>query len=49
MSPNAPGTPIFTVRLDPDLLAAAKNKATEKGETVSDVIRRALDRYTKRN
>lgn len=48
MSPNAPKTPIFTVRLDPDLIAAAKTKAAEKGETVSDVIRRALIRYVKR-
>ena len=31
-----------------DLWTAARAKAAERGETVSDVIRRALERYVKR-
>ena len=45
MSPNRPGTPTTTFRLDPALLAAAKAKAAERGETLSDVVRRALREY----
>ena len=45
MSPNRPGTPTTTFRLDPDLLAAAKAKATTRGETLTDVVRRALREY----
>lgn len=45
MSPNRPGTPTTTFRLDPELLAAAKSKAVERGETLTDVVRRALRKY----
>ena len=47
MTPNRPGTPTTTFRLDPALLARAKAKATERGETVTDVVRRALREYVK--
>lgn len=45
MTPNRPGTPTTTFRLDPDLLARAKSKAAERGETITDVVRRALREY----
>ena len=38
-------TPTRTVRVPEDLWQAAKARAEEKGETVSDVIVRALKRY----
>jgi antitoxin component of RelBE/YafQ-DinJ toxin-antitoxin module len=44
--PNKPKTPIRTIRVTDDLWHAAQNVAKERGETVSDVIRRALIRYT---
>jgi predicted CopG family antitoxin len=46
--PNTPGTPRHTVRVKDDLWNAALAKAEERGESVSDVIRRALERYVKR-
>lgn len=48
MSPNAPGTPRRTIRVPDHLWDAAVAKAAERGETVSDAIRRALERYVKR-
>ena len=45
MTPNRPGTPTTTFRLDPALIAAAKAKAAQNGETVTDVVRRALREY----
>ena len=36
-----------SVRVDPSLWAAAMVRAHSKGETVTDVIVRALTRYTK--
>ena len=47
MTPNRPGTPTTTFRLDPALLALAKAKAAERGETLTDVVRRALVEYAK--
>ena len=47
MTPNRPGTPTTTFRLDPALLVAAKVKAAERGETLTDVVRRALVEYAK--
>jgi predicted HicB family RNase H-like nuclease len=45
--PNRPKTPGRQVRV-PDLLwQAAQARAAERGETVSDVIRRALHDYVK--
>lgn len=46
--PNAPKTPLRNIRVPDALWAAAQAKAADRGETVSDVIRRALERYTKR-
>lgn len=46
--PNQPKTPPRSVRVSDDLWSAAKAKAEERGETVTDVIVRALERYVKR-
>ena len=45
--PNQPKTPNRVVRVDDALWVAAQERAAENGETVSDVIRRALRAYTK--
>jgi hypothetical protein len=47
--PNQPRTPARAVRVPEDLWKAAQAKAEERGETVTDVIRRALDRYVRRS
>lgn len=39
------GTPTITLRLDPALRAAVQAKAAERGETLTDVVRRALVEY----
>lgn len=44
MTPR-PGTPTTSFRLDPALIARAKARAIERGETVTDVVRRALREY----
>jgi hypothetical protein len=44
--PNQPKTPARSVRVPEDLWQAAKASAEKKNETVSDVIVRALRRYT---
>lgn len=46
--PNQPKTPQRTVRVPDDVWEAAKAKAVERGENLSDVIRRALSRYAAR-
>lgn len=46
--PNKPKTPLRSFRIPDDIYEAAQRKAAEKGESVSDVVRRALDRYGKR-
>jgi predicted HicB family RNase H-like nuclease len=46
--PNTPGTPRRTIRVDDELWLSAVVKAAERGESVSDVIRRALERYVTR-
>lgn len=46
--PNQPRTPLRSFRIPDDLYEAAQKKAEEKGESVSDVVRRALERYVKR-
>jgi len=43
--PNARGTPRRTIRIPDDLWDAATAKAEKRGESVSDVIRRGLERY----
>jgi len=47
--PNQPKTPLRSVRVPEDIWQAAKARAEEKGETVSDVIMRALRRYARRS
>lgn len=46
--PNAPKTPLRSFRIPDDVYEAAQAKAKERGETVSDVVRAALERYAKR-
>lgn len=46
--PNAPKTPLRSFRIPDEVYRAAQVKAAEKGESVSDVVRRALERYAKR-
>lgn len=46
--PNAPKTPLKSFRIPEALYAAAQAKAAERGESVSEVVRRALERYVKR-
>lgn len=47
--PNAPraDNPVRSLRINPDIWAAAKAKAAERNETISAVVRRALERYVK--
>jgi predicted DNA-binding protein len=42
-----PDTP-RAIRIPDELWHAALDKAAEKGDTVSDIVRRALERYVKR-
>jgi predicted HicB family RNase H-like nuclease len=46
--PNQPKTPQRTFRIPEDVYRAAQAKAAAKGESLSDVVRRALERYVKR-
>ena len=41
-------TPPRSIRIPDPLWEAAKAKAAERGETVTDVVVRALERYVKR-
>lgn len=41
-------TPPRSIRIPDDLWSATKAKAAERGETVTDVVVRALERYVKR-
>lgn len=45
--PNQPATPHRTVRIPDDLWEAVKRVAADNGETVTDVIVRALKRYVR--
>ena len=45
--PNAPKTPLRNVRVPDDLWDAAMSKALDRGENLSEVIRRALEKYVK--
>lgn len=47
--PNQPKTPQRTVRIADDLWEASAAAAAANGETLSDVIRRALAAYVRRN
>lgn len=46
--PNKPKTPISNFRIPPELKAAAQAKARERGESLTDVVVKALERYVKR-
>lgn len=46
--PNTPGTPRRTIRVPDALWSAAAEKARERGEDLSTVLRKALERYVKR-
>jgi hypothetical protein len=46
--PNTPGTPRRTIRVPDALWLAAAEKAKERGEDLSAVLRKALERYVKR-
>lgn len=46
--PNQPKTPLRSFRIPTELYQAAQAKAAAKGESVSDVVRKALERYVKR-
>ena len=46
--PNQPKTPLKSFRIPEALYAAAQAKAAERGESVSEVVRKALERYVKR-
>lgn len=49
MTPAKPThTPRRSIRISEALWVAAQEKATERGETVTDVVVRALERYVKR-
>lgn len=43
--PNQPKTPTRAVRIPDELWRAAQAKAADRDETVTDVVRRALERY----
>jgi hypothetical protein len=45
--PNQPATPARSVRVGEALWSAAKARAAERGETVTDVIVRALREYVR--
>jgi hypothetical protein len=45
--PNKPVTPLRSIRISDTLWQAAQAKAAEKGETVTDVIRAALEKYVR--
>lgn len=45
--PNRPKTPHRTIRVAPELWERARVVALDRGETLSDVIRRALEEYAK--
>jgi predicted DNA-binding protein len=45
VSPNQPKTPLRSFRISDELYEAAQARAAEEGETVSDVVRRALEEY----
>lgn len=43
--PNQPQTPLRAFRVPDELWEAVKRKAADRGETVTDVLIRALRRY----
>lgn len=49
MSPNKPKTPLKSFRIPQELYVAAQATARARDESVSDVVRSALERYVKRH
>ena len=47
VAPNQPKTPQRTIRISDDLWARAQRRAAERGETLTDVVRRALEDYAR--
>lgn len=45
--PNQPRTPLRSFRIPDDLYEAAQKASADNGESVSDVVRRSLERYVK--
>lgn len=43
--PNAPRTPLKSFRIPEDLYREAQQLAADEGQSVSDVVRKALERY----
>ena len=48
MVPNKPKTPMHPIRIPEELWVAARQVANARGESVSDVVRRALRDYVTR-
>lgn len=46
--PNQPKTPLKSFRIPQSLYVAAQAKAQDRGETLTSVVRFALERYVKR-
>lgn len=46
--PNQPKTPLKSFRIPQALYEEAQRVAAERDESVSEVVRRALERYVKR-
>lgn len=47
MAPNKPKTPLHSFRVKTELWNEAKEQARANGETIADVLRRALERYVR--
>jgi hypothetical protein len=47
VTPNQPKTPIHSLRVPDELWDKAKARAKERDETLSDAIRKFLERYTR--
>jgi antitoxin component of RelBE/YafQ-DinJ toxin-antitoxin module len=45
--PNQPATPTHSVRVDQSLWDEASKRAAGDGQTIADVIRKALERYAR--
>jgi antitoxin component of RelBE/YafQ-DinJ toxin-antitoxin module len=45
--PNKPKTPTRAIRIEDELWRRAQMRAAERGETVSDAVRRFLERYVR--
>jgi hypothetical protein len=49
MASNPTHTPPRSIRIEEALWRAAQEKTAQRGETVTDVVVRALERYVKRS